>query len=141
MSASAIQAVKLAHKAREQQKVDLELAIDADVQKLKAIADKCMTKIPDEEGYYSIEIRSADIEYVKKNIVIDRFCIHMETLGFVVPKVKCKKAFMGKESTYLIRFRPSEEAINAAATELAKENALKVVAELDVPSSNSSTLS
>src|SRR6478609_3189295 len=119
MSSNAIQAIKLANKAREQEKIDLELAIDADVQKLKAIADKCMNKIPDEEGYYSIEIHSMDIEYKKKSIVIDRFCIHMENLMFVVPKVKCKKGFMSKEATYLIRFRPTEEAMRLAAAELA----------------------
>lgn len=130
MSFSALQAVKLAQKAREAKKTELELAIDADVQKLRAVADKRMMKVPDEEGYYIINIEGADIDYDKPKIVIDRFCEHMESLGFIVPQVKCRNSWSKKKS-FMIRFRPSEDAIRQASESL----------ESDVPSSNSSAAS
>jgi len=114
MSVNAAQAVRLAQKARERQKTELELAIDADVQMLKKIADDRMQKIPDDEGYYSFDLVEDGITYGKPKIVIDRFCEHMEKLGFIVPQVKCRNSFRKKKS-YLIRFRPNEEAIRQAA--------------------------
>jgi len=123
---SAVEAVKLAEKAKEKRRAKLEAAIDADVQKLKTTANQCMTDLPDGEGYYTFEITASEISYEKPKVVIDRFCQDMEKLGFVVPTIKFKRnrllgLMSSSNDVYLIRFRPSEEAIKMASTLLDDE--------------------
>lgn len=132
MSFTAVQAVRNAKRAIEEQKRQLELAVDADVQKLRNRADELMMGIPDKEGYYSLLVDSAEVEYPKPEEVINRFYERLVELQFIVPQVKCKKALRGNKKTFLIRFRANEEAIRQAEIE---------DVDSDVPSSGNSSAS
>ena len=108
-------AVLKAKEAREREKTKLQLAIDTDVQKLKSKAEKLLETVPDDEEYYTIIMEGEEIEYENPGVVIDTFCKFWESEGFIVPKVKAKKARGNKKFfSYTIRFRPTDEAIRLA---------------------------
>lgn len=112
MSHSALESVKLKRKADLEKKRQLELKIDVDVQKLRAQADILVENgLMDNKGYYGFTVKRHQIEYEDAKIVIDRFCTHMEKLGYVVPQVTKKKGWREEKDYYIIRFRPSEEAL------------------------------
>ena len=129
-------AVFKAKEARERKKRELQLAIDKDVQKLKASAMERMEFIPDDEEYYTIVIEGREFEYDNAAVVIDTFCEQWEKEGFIVPKVKAKKSRADKANfVYTIRFRPSETSIELA------QSRMKDLASVNAPSSGSSNVS
>jgi hypothetical protein len=109
-------AVLQAKKAKEREKRRLENAIDADVQKLKSLAEQKMEDVPTNE-YYIFQIKGCEFGYENPEIVINTFCKFWENEGFIVPKVETKKnRSSGKKNPiYTIRFRPNEESIRLAS--------------------------
>jgi hypothetical protein len=112
MSFTAVESLQLLKKAENERQKRLNKEIDADVQKLRAIADELMvTGEMDSKGYYGIVIQRTNIKYKDARIVIDRFCSHMEGLGFFVPEVSQRSGWCGKSNWFTIRFRPNDETL------------------------------
>jgi len=112
MSFTAVESLRLLKKAEVERQKRLDKEIDVDVQKLREKADDHMiTGKMDSKGYYVLCVQRTDIKYKDPKVVIDRFCAHMESLGFIVPEVNQKNGWFGQSHNYIVRFRPNDEAL------------------------------
>lgn len=137
----AVQAVLNQERARELERAALEQAIDADVQKLRNLADKHMLKLPGDDQYYRFELAEAEIEYPKPKVVIQRFMNYLDLAGFIVPDVKCKNAYRKSKRTYIFRWRASDAAYKAAKLQMETKTKTPDSPHLAASNSGSSTLS